>query len=158
MAKDAAAFRKELNDFVDEEMLGKVISVQKRMLLEMLTQVVQRTPVGNRKRWKRNIERAQRGLAPLPKGYVGGHARKNWQVTLNRRPQNTIEGRDIRGQETIDRGMRRISRLDKPSIGYVSNLLPYMQRLEDGHSTTAPKGTIVQGTLRLLRQKFRRVK
>ena len=155
---DAEQFRKELEEFSEEEILGRAIKLQKRILSEVLTQVVQRTPVGNRKRWKRNIERAQRGLQPLPKGYVGGHARKNWQVTLNRRPTTEVDGRDARGQQTIDRGLRRVAQIDKPMIGYVSNLLPYMQRLEDGWSKSAPQGTIVRDTVRMIRRKYRRVR
>ncbi|MAK71782.1 MAG: hypothetical protein CMF19_07030 [Idiomarinaceae bacterium] len=155
---DAEQFRKELEEFSEEEILGRAIKLQKRILSEVLTQVVQRTPVGNRKRWKRNIERAQRGLHPLPKGYVGGHARKNWQVTLNRRPTTEVDGRDARGQQTIDRGLRRVVQIDKPMIGYVSNLLPYMQRLEDGWSQSAPEGTIVRDTVRMIRRKYRRVR
>ncbi len=69
---DAEQFRKELEEFSEEEILGRAIKLQKRILSEVLTQVVQRTPVGNRKRWKRNIERAQRGLPPLPKATSAG--------------------------------------------------------------------------------------
>ncbi len=43
-------------------------------------------------------------------------------------------------------------------IGYVSNLVPYMQRLEDGHSRSAPEGTIVRDTVRMIRRKYRRVR
>ncbi len=155
---DAEQFRKELEEFSEEEILGRAIKLQKRILSEVLTQVVQRTPVGNRKRWKRNIERAQRGLPPLPKGYVGGHARKNWQVTLNRRPTTTVRGQEASEGPTIRRGLRTITQIDKPMIGYVSNLLPYMQRLEDGWSQSAGKGTIVRDTVRMIRRKYRRVR
>lgn len=158
MAKDAKSWKLEIEGFMEEEVVGKAVEVQRRILLEALTGVVQMTPVGNRRRWKRNIERAQRGLPPLPKGYVGGHARKNWQLTINRRPTNQVTGTDTNGQQTIDKGMRRISQIDEPVIAYLSNLLPYMDRLESGNwSKSAPNG-MVRPTVRRLVQKYRRIR
>jgi len=157
MAKDAKSWKLEIDEFMEDEVEGRAVEVQKTIMLDALTGVVQMTPVGNRKRWKRNIERAQRGLPPLPKGYVGGHARKNWQITINRRPTNEVAGTDSRGQQTIDKGMRRIARIDKPVIAFLSNLLPYMNRLEGGWSKSAPSG-MVGPTVRRLLQKYRRMK
>jgi hypothetical protein len=157
MAKDAKEWRIEMDDFVQSEVLEKVLDTQRRMMLDMLTKVVEITPVGNRARWKRNIERKAKGLKGLlPKGYVGGHARKNWQVKLDRPPTNEISGEDKNGRNTRARGERAIAKLDELTIGYISNLLPYMDRLENGWSQSAPDG-IVGPTIQQVRQKYRKV-
>jgi hypothetical protein len=131
--------------------------VQQTIMMDALGKVVVKTPVGNRRRWKRNIERAQRGLPPLPKGYVGGHARKNWQITINRRPTNEVSGTDAGGNDTVSKGMLRVRQIDEPCIAYLSNLLPYMDRLEGGWSKSARNG-IVGPTVRELLQKYRRIR
>ena len=158
MAQDAKEWRIEMDEFVESEVVGKVLETQRAMMLELLNKVVMITPVGNRARWKRNIERKAKGLKGLlPKGYVGGHARKNWQVKLHRRPTNEIKGTDSSGRQTLANGERAIAKLDKLTIGYISNLLPYMDRLENGWSKSAPDG-IAGPAVAQVRQKYRRVK
>jgi hypothetical protein len=157
MAKDAKSWKLEIDEFMEEEVVGRAVEVQRTIMADALSKTVTKTPVGNRRRWKRNIERAQRGLPPLPKGYVGGHARKNWQITINRRPTNEVQGTDTGGNQTITKGMQRISRIDEPCIAYLSNLLPYMDRLEGGWSKSAPDG-MVGPTVRELLQKYRRIR
>ena len=157
MAKDAKSWKAEIDQFMEDEVVGRVVSVQKTIMMDALGKVVEKTPVGNRRRWKRNIERSQRGLPPLPKGYVGGHARKNWQIAINRRPTNEVRGTDAGGNDTVANGMQRVRQIDEPCIAYLSNLLPYMNRLEGGWSKTAPNG-IVGPTVRELLQKYRRIR
>lgn len=157
MAKDAKSWKLEIDEFMEDEVVGRAVEVQKTIMMDALGKVVVKTPVGNRKRWKRNIERAQRGLPPLPKGYVGGHARKNWQITINRRPTNEVSGTDAGGNDTVSKGMQRVRQIDEPCIAYLSNLLPYMDRLEGGWSKSARNG-IVGPTVRELLQKYRRIR
>ena len=157
MAKDAKSWKLEIDEFMEEEVVGRAVEVQQTIMMDALGKVVVKTPVGNRRRWKRNIERAQRGLPPLPKGYVGGHARKNWQITINRRPTNEVQGTDAGGNDTVSKGMQRVRQIDEPCIAYLSNLLPYMNRLEGGWSKSAPDG-MVGPTVRELLQKYRRIR
>jgi hypothetical protein len=157
MAKDAKSWKLEIDEFMEEEVVGRAVEVQQTIMMDALGKVVVKTPVGNRRRWKRNIERAQRGLPPLPKGYVGGHARKNWQITINRRPTNEVQGTDAGGNDTVSKGMQRVRQIDEPCIAYLSNLLPYMDRLEGGWSKSARNG-IVGPTVRELLQKYRRIR
>ena len=155
MAKDAKSWKAEIDQFMEDEVVGRAVEVQKTILLDALTKVVEKTPVGNRALWKRNIERKEKGLPGLlPKGYVGGHARRNWQLKKDRRPTKTLKGTR---NDTQQRGERAIARIDEPCIAYLSNLLPYMNRLEIGWSTQA-KGGIVSPTVRELLQKYRRIR
>jgi hypothetical protein len=155
MAVDAKEWKKLLDQWVEEQVIDRAVKVQKTILLDALGKVVEKTPVGNRRLWKRNIERAERGLTKLlPKGYVGGHARRNWQLKKDRRPTKTLKGTRNDAQQ---RGERAIARIDEPCIAYLSNLLPYMNRLENGWSTQAKDG-IVGPTVRELLQKYRRIR
>lgn len=158
MAKDAKSWKLEIDEFMEEEVVGRAVEVQQTIMQDALIKVVDKTPRGNRARWKRNIERLQKGLKGLlPKGYVGGHAVKNWQITINRRPTNEVQGTDAGGNDTVSNGMQRVRQIDEPCIAYLSNLLPYMDRLEGGWSKSARNG-IVGPTVRELLQKYRRIR
>ena len=152
MAKDVRSWRLEIDEFMDEEVVGEAVDVQKRIMAYLLTQVVQITPVGDKSTWKRN--QGKPANKQLPKGYVGGHARKNWQITINQPAKTQVTGEDRGGNQTIQRGLRSIANIKEPTVAYLSNLLPYMDRLENGWSRKqAPQG-IVRPALQQLRQKF----
>ena len=156
MAKNAQQFKLELDEFVEEEVEGGALKLQQRIMADLLQGIILNTPVGDRRRWKLNIERKQRGLSGLlPRGYVGGHARKNWQVTINRPPTNQLPGQDNTGQETLQRGLRKITQIDKPVLAYISNRVPYIQRLEEGWSKIKPRGFVRQ-QIRRVSQKYKR--
>ena len=135
-----------------------MLKVQRKMMLELLTKVVEITPVGNRARWKINKDRKAKGLKGLlPKNYVGGHARKNWQVKINRPAVNVVKGEDKSGRSTKDKGYREIAKIKKLCIAYISNRVPYIDRLENGWSKSAPNGIAGQA-VRQVRTKYRRIK
>lgn len=142
MAKGAAQFKKDLDQFVDEELVEKALKLQRDIMMDLLDKLVINTPVGERSRWQNNIRRKARGLDPVPEGYVGGHARKNWQVTLNRPAVKELKGEDKTGNRTLQVGEQRIAQIKEPTIAYISNLVPYIERLEQGHSTLQPNGFV----------------
>lgn len=157
MAKDAQTWRIEIDDFMEENVIGEVLKVQRKMMMELLTQVVQNTPVGNRVLWKRNIERKAKGLKGLkPKGYVGGLARNNWQVKIDRPPTNALKGKSKDTSKVIARGERKVAKIKEPCIAYISNLLPYIDRLEKGSSSSAKNG-IAKPAVQAIRNKYRKV-
>ena len=109
--------------------------------LAILSNVVRATPVGDPKLW-RNPNSA-------PEGYVGGHARRNWLVTTLR-PGNTVKGVEGRGggeaaatSEAIREGEDKIEAA-KTSLRrvYIQNNVPYIRRLNDGHSQQAGKNFV----------------
>lgn len=153
---DAAGFRLELERFFRETVPAKAAEVQRKMTAEALTMIVQSTPVGNNTKWKYNKIRAQRGLSPLPRGYVGGHARKNWQVSVGSRVTKTLPGVDKSGGQALNAGYQNIAKIKKPTISYIANPLPYMQPLERGWSKQAPTG-MVANAVRAISTKYARV-
>lgn len=103
------------------------------------------SPVGDKETWAANIERATRGLPPLPPGYVGGRFRANWQYSHTSPATGTIDAKDTSrdGQATAAKNMAKIPEKAGGMIHYIMNNLPYAQVLEDGHSKNqAPNGMV----------------
>ncbi len=75
-----------------------------------------------------------------------GRARGNWQVTIGQPAAGKIDYADKGGGPTISKGTGEI--LAAPPIGkiWLTNNLPYAERLEHGWSQQAPAG-MVQLTL-----------
>lgn len=154
---DAKGFRDELRKFTEQTVPTRAVDVQKRMVAEALTLIVQATPVGNHTRWKRNVDRSRRGLPPLPRGYVGGHARKNWQVNIGSPSRSVLPGTDATGQAALTAGYSKLAALSAPGVVYISNPLPYVERLENGWSKQAPRGMVRQA-IAAVSAKYRRVR
>jgi len=110
---------------------------KRRMALEILRRVVQRSPVGDANYWQ----------SPPPKGYTGGHFRGNWQVGIGEPPSGEVPGTDPGGQYTAAAGLGELGRVQPGQDVYITNNVPYAERLEDGWSwRQAPQG-IVRVTL-----------
>ena len=154
---DARRFVLDVSQWIREEVPAKAAEVQRMIVAESLTLIVQDTPVGNHTRWKANVERATKGLAPLPKGYVGGHARKNWQVSISTRTATEKPGTDNSGSVALNAGYTVIAGIKQPVIAYIANPLPYMDRLENGWSKQAPRGMVAQAVA-AISAKYARVK
>lgn len=117
--------------------------VAAKATIDVLAAVVDRTPVGLPATWKVNIERAKRGLPPVPPGYVGGRARANWNVSLGTPDLSVTFDIDASGAGTVARGATRIGTDTNGEDAYIVNSLPYIRPLEyEGHSRQAPAGMV----------------
>lgn len=111
------------------------IDIQKTALA-VLRNVVKATPVGDPTLWQYPV---------APPGYVGGHARRNWAVSTAK-PIDQLKGRPGKGggagaaaQSAINEGTRRINSYSVQSKRiYIQNNVPYIVRLNNGHSTQMP--------------------
>lgn len=121
---------------------NKADLVVKSALIDIMGRIDMRSPVGQKEIWAANVERASRGLAPLPKGYTGGRFRANWQLGVNSKPSGTIDAIDKTGESTQ---AAAISNIPEKVLGnrffYVNNQ-PYGPRLENGWSKQAPLGIV----------------
>lgn len=151
---DARGFRLQIEDWLSRDVPERAVALQKTIVGETLTAIVQATPVGNNTRWKRNIGRSG---PPLPRGYVGGQARRNWQVTVGSPSRLVLGGVDANGSTATTEGFGVIGRLTTPSAVWISNPLPYMERLENGWSKQAPSG-MVANAVAAVSAKYARVK
>jgi hypothetical protein len=141
---DARQFRLDIDRWLNQEVPAKAAETQRMMAAEALTQCVQATPVGNNTKWKANIARAAKGLPALPKGYVGGQARRNWQVGIGTSPRTVINGTDANGSQAMSDGYAKIASLTAPGRVFITNPLDYMDALENGWSKQAPQGMVAQ--------------
>lgn len=105
--------------------------------LAVLRNVVVGTPVGDPTLWQ---------IPVAPPGYVGGHARRNWMVSIGS-PLSASRGVPGRGggkadatQRALKQGKGRIANFDPESDSriIIQNNVPYIVRLNNGHSEQAP--------------------
>lgn len=116
--------------------------VVKKVVFEVQKELVLKSPVGDAKYWKHKP----------PKGYVGGRFRANWQYGSG--TANTVTTSEIDSGSIGSGGTKTINRLnaavgDKAGgkVHYITNSLPYAQRLEDGWSRQSPPYAMVYLTV-----------
>lgn len=122
-------FNNEIDNFA-KSIPGKVIALQKKIVLEALRQIVLRTPVDT------------------------GRARGNWQTTIVQPAGGQLDAVDKQGDETITKGLAAIATLLPYQVVYIANNLEYIEFLEDGSSKQSPNG-MVSVTIEELRQIFK---
>lgn len=106
----------------------------RKVAIDVLKSVVYKSPVGDAALWQ----------SPPPSGYVGGRFRANWQLGVNTKPSGELSAIDPSGGNTITAGVTNIPNTNAAgSVYYITNNLPYAQRLEDGWSRLqAPTGIV----------------
>ena len=108
--------------------------VVRKTVLDVGKSLVERTPVGNPDLWQNPDNK--------PDGYVGGHARANWSHSIGALVNQEFKEIDATGGASIDRIISSVPVKAAGEVHYIQNSLPYMQALEDGHSTQAPAGIV----------------
>lgn len=106
---DLAGFTRDL-DGADDEVAKNVLDIQRKVTLQVLDGVVKGTPVDT------------------------GRARGNWQVTADRPAAGEVERLDRSGGATIAAGLGASRGIRPFGVSFVSNNVPYIRRLEEGHS------------------------
>lgn len=107
----------------------------------ILGNLIRRSPVGNPDAWKST----DFGRLPAPAGYVGGHFRRNWLVSIGGFNEAELEGEDIAGATTLAAGRAQIRRYQAGKLGpnlVIQNNVPYANRLAQGHSRQAEAGWV----------------
>ena len=103
----------------------------------ILRNLILGSPVGNPTLWQ-NPEGA-------PPGYVGGHFRRNWLVSIGGFNATELDGVDQNGSATLAAGLSQITRFERAKKGVnlvIQNNVPYANRLALGHSTQAKAGWV----------------
>ena len=108
--------------------------VVRKVVLDIGRSLVEKTPVGNPDLWQNPDNK--------PEGYVGGHARANWSHSIGALVNQEFKEIDATGGASIDRIISSVPVKAAGKVHYIQNSLPYMQALEDGHSTQAPNGMV----------------
>lgn len=123
------SFASDLNKF-SQRSERKIKKVVHKVIIDMGTRLVYRTPVGNPSIWQ----------SPAPPGYVGGAARANWQYGFGVMPAEALNLFDASGSLTVAKITAGVKGSKAAGIHWIANNLPYIQRLENRWSTQAPQG------------------
>lgn len=136
-------FSIDLADWVDKVATPKADAVVRAALFDIFNRVNKRSPVGQPELWADNITRASKGKPPLPKGYLGGHFRANWQLGVSSPPTSEIDGVDPSGQRAVSNAMAKVPAKAMGGDYFYVNNAPYAEALENGHSRKqAPLGVV----------------
>lgn len=115
-----------------EKAKGKTELVARKIMLELFSKVIMKSPVGNPELWQKPV-----------KGYVGGRFRANWNVAYGSPDTSTTEAKDKSGSASVGKMQKQV--LSAPIGGsvFLTNSLPYSMRLEyDSWSKQAPGGMV----------------
>ena len=107
----------------------------------MLRGLIFRSPVGNPDTWKST----DFGRLAAPSGYVGGHFRRNWIVSIGGFSEIELEGTDNTGGPTFATGLSVVEAYKRGKLGVnlvIQNNVPYANRLALGHSRQAEAGWV----------------
>ena len=136
MTDNVASFRAEL-DRMAAAIDQKAVEFQRLVVLDLFTVINMGNPVGNPTLWKKPR-----------KGYVGGHSRRNWRLSMTRggtvKPGANpapLGGVDPNAQSEA---MQLLVAMQKPTTLWLSNPVPYMDRLEQGWSRQQPTGWLLK--------------
>lgn len=120
---------------------GNARAVIKKVVIDLGTEIVIKTPVGDPNEW----------ASPAPAGYVGGRARGSWQYAKGAPASGDVDTIDPtepqRGNPSANVSSRRVAvgalTGDPIDVHYITSNLPYMRRLEyEGWSRQAPDGMV----------------
>ena len=104
----------------------------RKTLIDLDRKLDERSPVGDTSYWK---------SAP-PVGYVGGRFRGNWQYGFGSRPSGELDVTDKTGSATTTRINAGIEAAPTIGVHFLTNNVPYAQRIEKGWSRQAPAGVV----------------
>jgi len=125
------SFTDDIANFV-KKANGNSDQVVRRTVLDIGTRLIERTPVGDATYWK----------SKPPPGYVGGHARSNWQHSTGAPIVSEVPGIDADGAVTVEKIAASIPAKAAGLVHFIANSVPYIIPLEEGHSRQAPFGMV----------------
>ena len=127
----AGRFTADLRRFV-ERTNGNADAVVRKVVMDLGTAMIDRTPVGDPLTWKQ----------PAPAGYVGGRARGSWNYGYGAIAP-PVEAIDGSGGASTARVAAGVTSHNPRGLHYITNSVPYMRRLEyEGWSKQAPAGMV----------------
>jgi hypothetical protein len=130
MTDNLKQFNSEIDKFV-KTIPDMVTTLQKKIVLEALKRLVEKTPVDT------------------------GRARGNWQVAIDAAAEGQLIVTDKEGIATVEKGLSVLTNLPPYSVVWISNNVDYIEFLEygtsrgptakltsEGRSTQAPEGML----------------
>lgn len=124
-------FGDQLREFA-EKVDVRTSAVVKKIVFDIGTKLALKTPVGDPDYWK----------SPPPPGYVGGRARGNWQYAINAPNVFNDSPIDKSGASVASHIGAAMPHNASGIVHYITNSVPYIERLENGWSRQAPHGMV----------------
>lgn len=137
--------QKKMDDIYKRKVEGYHEKVIRLTALSIFSEVVINTPVGNPDLWQSNHGRRLHSLkAKAPEGYVGGSARLSWNIDINTVDVKITEATEQleRSYDGQEKALQAVAKFKLSDAIFISNNLPYIRPLNEGHSTQAPSGYI----------------
>ena len=109
--------------------------VTRRVALQVFTGIVEKTPVDTgraRSNWAINVG----APAPTPSTAISEEEADSLRRTGERQSSNSVTSRTIKEAEAEAAG------IDGTVVVHITNNLPYISRLNEGHSRQAPAGFV----------------
>ena len=123
------SFSTDLDKFIEKA--GKnADAVIRKVVLDIGAELVEMSPVGDGSSW----------ISPPPAGYSGGRFRSNWSHSVGNASTNQYD--TTSASDSMDRITSSLPMKASGLVHYITNNLPYAQRLEDGWSKQAPVGMV----------------
>lgn len=149
------SFELDLKAFA-EKTSAKANAVVRKIVIDVGTSLVLKSPVGDPDFWKDWNEggfsanenhwllkaKTKESVNFVSEGYVGGRFRANWQYGLSAANLATSEKVDPEGAATIQTIVGKVKSDAAGEVHYITNSLPYADRLEHGYSRQAPQGMV----------------
>lgn len=107
--------------------------------IDLFAAIITATPVGNPSIWKTPYK---------PPNYLGGRLRGNWQASIGSPASGQLDTRDASGGVTVSKAAAVVNSFKADGSLYLTNNLPYAERIENGHSTQAPAGMVAVNVAR----------
>ena len=124
--KNLPQFNSWIREQIENAIPEQAIKFQKIIVLDLFRRLVLKSPVGNPELWKNP------GMAPP--GYVGGRFRANWQITIGVPAAAAIN--------STAAPALAIPNIPPFVTVWITNNVPYAERLEMGWSKQAPAGIV----------------
>lgn len=121
-----AAFKRWIRKVSRQDIPDRGSLLLKRIAFEAFTRIIQRTPVDT------------------------GRLRGNWQASVNAPKNNIVERDDKAGFVTLADGLDSLSDIKAGTVVWITNNLPYAERIENGHGANNVPGQMVGRTLKEL--------
>lgn len=114
----AAQFSINLSKIAKDLPPKVIVLLHKKIALEALKRVVQKSPVDT------------------------GRFRGNWMASIGVKSTDASGQNDPSGSSSLGRGSAVIGNIQPYTVIYLTNNLPYAERLENGWSKRAPQGMV----------------
>lgn len=125
------SFSDEVGKFTIES-LAQCEKIHRTASITVYGYVINASPVGDPSHWKN----------PPPKGYVGGTFRNSWFTTVSAPSTELKRAPNANGADAISEMVQTVESKKGAQSYFMTNNLPYAQRLSEGWSTQAPQGWI----------------